>query len=764
MIPTMMKFLQLAAVFFFLVISVQAQDITRRQADSLTSSLTGQVADTDRLNTLLRLASFHVHQRHLSDTTINAVNAYITEAQQLNKKLKYPFFNENIQLIRSGLYKAQGNTAAGKTLLARLINQLQDGGDKALLGKAYFDMSEYYSGDFLYETMRTRIEYLQLAIAAFQETTHWVELARCYRFLADLHQMTNDNAAAFAEVRTALKYYGQAGYTENQGALSLLGRIYYEQGDYKQALNYELMALKIATGSSDDNVRLICQINNNIGYTYLKLNENQKALQFFLQALRIAEQEKDNATVYLLAANVADTYLILNEPEQAVNFFHQITRKFEMPSSQKYESGDYGISQTYLKIYLALKQYDKARYYCEQLIKQTQNPNINLFWLSRYYELIARFYIETADYEAAKLYLQKDKDLVSSRNDLSGMAQNYKLWFSLDTASNKYKEAISNLIKSNELKDSILNETKSRQVAQLEVEFETEKKENEIGLLNQKAILENTKLKQADFVKNVTITGVILLLIIAGLLYKQSNLRKKSNVIVTHKNELLQSLLTEKEWLLKEVHHRVKNNLHTVICLLESQARYLEEDALRAIESSQNRIYAMSLIHQKLYQSDDIGTIDLKNYLNELTSYLSDSFGSPMHIGMYLQVDEVKLNLSQAIPLGLIINEAVTNAFKYAFPDKRPGKITIDLKQADNHIKLLISDNGIGMRNSSNGSLPKSLGLDLMRGLTMELQGRIFFENDNGTRVKVIFPIEALSVAVDTTDTHVFHRANMLDI
>jgi len=174
-----------------------------------------------------------------------------------------------------------------------------------------------------------------------------------------------------------------------------------------------------------------------------------------------------------------------------------------------------------------------------------------------------------------------------------------------------------------------------------------------------------------------------------------------------------------------------------VVCLLKSQAGYLKEDALRAIESSQNRIYAMSLIHQKLYQSDDIGTIDLDIYLRELVSYLTDSFGSPANISIRLQLEKIKLSLAQAIPLGLIINEAVTNAFKYAFPDDRSGNITIELKQKGNHIELVIADNGIGMLNLRNDDLPKSFGLHLIQGLTTELEGSIRFENDNGTKMSI---------------------------
>jgi len=731
----MRKILSSTVVFVFMVLSVSAQDITRAQADSLAGTLSSHVADTIRMATLLKLATFTIHQRRISDTAVADITANLREAEQLNKKLGSPFVHEQIRLIRSGLYKAQGNPKAGKALLGQVITTLQSTNNRALLGKAYYEMSEYYSGDFLHETMQERIRFLKLAISAFQESNDLVGLAKCYRFLADLHQMTNNNTEAFAEIRTALKYYDQASYPEVQGALSLLGRLYYEQGDYKQALHYELMALKTATNSSDDNARLICQINNNIGYTYFKLEENKNALQFWLQALKMAEQEKDNATIYLLAANVVDAYLKLNIPSDAARFFQQVTKKFAMPAERKYESGDYGISLTHLKIYLALGQYDKAGVYCDELIRQTKNPHINSYSLSLNYQLIARYYIQTANYEYAGNYLRKDSILVNSLKSPSGLYQNYKLWFSLDTASGSYQQAINNLIKANEVKDSILDETKSRQIAQLEVEFETEKKEGQINLLNQKAVLESTKLRQADFVKNVTIAGVLLLLIIAGLLYKQSSLRKKNNVIVTYKNKQLQGLVKEKEWLLKEVHHRVKNNLHTVICLLRSQAPYLKEDALWAIESSQNRIYAMSLIHQKLYQSDDTGTIDLDIYLRELMSYLTDSFGSPANIDIRLQLEKIRLSLAQAIPLGIIVNEAVTNAFKYAFPNQGSGQISIELKQLDHHIELIIADSGIGMSDLRDDHLPKSIGLHLIRGLTKELEGSIRFENDHGTKM-----------------------------
>ena len=208
---------------------------------------------------------------------------------------------------------------------------------------------------------------------------------------------------------------------------------------------------------------------------------------------------------------------------------------------------------------------------------------------------------------------------------------------------------------------------------------------------------------------------------------------------------MLQHLLTEKEWLLKEVHHRIKNNLHTVICLLQSQAAYLENDALKAIENIQHRIYAMSLIHQKLYQSDDIKTIDMAKYVPELVKYLEDSFDISDQIEFKLRIDPVSLNISHAIPLGLIINEAVSNSIKYAFPGKRKGEILISLVDNGEQIKLELADDGIGMPQNTYQTEQESLGLELMKGLSEDIEADISFDVKNGTRITIIFRPDALN-------------------
>jgi two-component sensor histidine kinase len=236
-----------------------------------------------------------------------------------------------------------------------------------------------------------------------------------------------------------------------------------------------------------------------------------------------------------------------------------------------------------------------------------------------------------------------------------------------------------------------------------------------------------------------------LLCVIVALLYRQYLLKQQTNQTITHKNELLEHLVKEKEWLLKEVHHRVKNNLHTVICLLESQAVYLENDALKAVQTSQHRIYAMSLIHQKLYQSEDVKAIDMSVYVPEFVQYLEDSFDTRSQISVNLEIEPLQLSVSQAIPIALIINEAVTNSIKYAFPDKRPGIIVINMHQLNKQIRLTIADNGIGIDASiANATSNTTLGLELMNGLSEDIRADIKFENDNGTKITILFRIDTL--------------------
>ena len=239
----------------------------------------------------------------------------------------------------------------------------------------------------------------------------------------------------------------------------------------------------------------------------------------------------------------------------------------------------------------------------------------------------------------------------------------------------------------------------------------------------------------------------------------QNDALEAQQVEINQKNESLQdlvhekdNLLLEKEWLLKEIHHRVKNNFHIVSSLLEIQASYLKNKAaLSAIKDSQHRIHSMSIIHQKLYQSDNLSIIHMPEYIYELVEYLRESYAIRENVGFSLQIDNIELNHASAITLGLILNEAITNAIKYAFAKTVHGKISISLTQiSDSQLLLSIADNGRGLPIDFNSKIGASMGMELLQGLTDDLRGILSIETKNGTHIKVIFDYKPIALTNDS--------------
>ncbi len=208
--------------------------------------------------------------------------------------------------------------------------------------------------------------------------------------------------------------------------------------------------------------------------------------------------------------------------------------------------------------------------------------------------------------------------------------------------------------------------------------------------------------------------------------------------------DILEKKLGEKEMLLKEVHHRVKNNLQTVSSLLSLQARAIEDAKINSIiKSSQNRVVSMAMVHEMLYKRDDYSSkIELKPYVRELVEYLIRSLkGNEHHIDTTLNIGDLKLSIDTVIPLGLIINETVTNALKYGIPGTTEGEILINLsKKGGNTYEMYLGDNGIGFPEDVNPQTSKSLGLKLIHNLSRQLKGTIARDtNTKGTYYQINF-------------------------
>jgi two-component sensor histidine kinase len=356
------------------------------------------------------------------------------------------------------------------------------------------------------------------------------------------------------------------------------------------------------------------------------------------------------------------------------------------------------------------------------------------------------------------------------------------LLFRADSAQGRYQEAIAHYQRYKSLNDSIFNEKQSKQIANLQIQYKTREKEQNIALLTKQNEIQQARLKQKDFQQQVIIAGACMLLFLLGLGYNRYRLKLRSNRLlqaqqnklqaqheelqtqqetlqgqqqqIQEKKQALEGLLAEKERLLKEIHHRVKNNLQIVMSLLNSQAASLQDKAaLSAIGESQNRVQAMALIHQKLYQTEGVARIPMKAYIEELVAYLQDTYGLSRKVGFKLCIESIELDVNLAVPLGLIINEAITNAFKYAFPQDRSGVVHVNLlKQADTRYELTIEDDGVGLPGGYDPSQSRSLGMTLIHGFSAQLGGELTIESSGGVKQSLLFTDEKLSLIPNKAD------------
>ncbi len=199
--------------------------------------------------------------------------------------------------------------------------------------------------------------------------------------------------------------------------------------------------------------------------------------------------------------------------------------------------------------------------------------------------------------------------------------------------------------------------------------------------------------------------------------------------------------LKEKEMLLKEIHHRVKNNLMIISSLLNLQSRQIKDKVSKDIfKESQNRARSMALIHERLYQSTDLKRIDFGDYIESLSKELFHTYAGDLgRIELKINVEDIFLDINTAIPLGLIVNELITNSLKHAFPDGKMGEINIDFHPLDDHYEFSVKDNGIGFPKDLDFHNTNSMGMQMVTSLTDQIDGEIELNRSVGTEFKITF-------------------------
>ena len=725
----------------FVIITAWSQEITRKDADSMIIALKKSKQDINRIDLLLNLAQFHIFKPGESEIDFDSARVYINEAKSLNKTVKSSTANGYILLTESGITNEKGNKEVGKKMAEQAVSILETGINKTYLGRAYYQLSLYYAYDDP-EQLPKKIALVQKAVTAFEQSGNLKAKARALEMLGDLYSEADNFAGAILILKQAQAAYDSIKYPALQGVYILLGSSYRELNEYGQALFYDLKALKTAQTLRDTSMQL-CQIYNQIAALYNDIGMYDISLKYFWNALEIAQKSKDESAVVSIVTSMSSTFYEINQPVQALKVIELFPKKIMVSNNP---DDRYRFNVCYLRAYLQTKEFNKAKPYLGIVLEFADKKMIPEIRRCNAYRFITEYYFGTKHYAKARHYLTKSIRLAEKINHEYSRVQGLRLSYVLDSTEGNFRSANKHLLSYKAKTDSISSEKTRRQFQVLGVEYEVGMKEDsiklkdkDITLLKERNSLQQANVRQARLVRNVTIGGIILASIIIGLLYRQYRQKQKSNQLITQKNDQLQHLLVEKEWLLKEIHHRVKNNMQTVMSLLNSQTAYINNDAaLTAIHDSQHRVHAMSLIHQKLYSSENVSSINMSVYIRELVSYLSESFDAGKRIRFELNIEPLEMDVSQAVPLGLILNEAITNSIKYAFPGDRNGVISISLiATGADHYLLTISDNGIGIH----ADLKKagSLGMSLMKGLSEDIDGIFSIENNNGTIIKISF-------------------------
>ena len=384
---------------------------------------------------------------------------------------------------------------------------------------------------------------------------------------------------------------------------------------------------------------------------------------------------------------------------------------------------------------IPFEQYNKGKKYIIEALDILEKYKINKNSIKPYvYGLLADIYMDEKKYDLAIANYNKSKagyKLLKNRKGSEDItfyiAKAYEKKGDLKTAliyfQKFYNEAIVFEKKSNE-----------RSLRESELKMSVVNKEKEL--------LQKSN-QQIFFIVALGLSAFSLLLV-----YRNVRLKQKSNVKLAtvnldleNKNNLLDKRNAENELLMKEIHHRVKNNLEVVSSLLALQSAQIDDQSTKdTMAESQNRVNSIGIVHQKLYQGTNLGAVEMKDYFLNLSESILDSFGAEKSIDLKLAMENLDLDIDTAVPLGLIVNELLTNCIKYAFPKGEKGTITIKLeKQANNILRLEVADNGVGKSGITHGT---GFGGQLISLLTQQLNGTMTEENQNGTTLIFDFKLK----------------------
>lgn len=745
----MEKISLLLLLLCFIICPVSAQNDKHQNAIKSHRNLRNAKSAIEKVNAIIELGEFHysISNQRIYPKSIDSVSYYADQLAIVSKSINFKKGIGESYILHSKAYYGKGelnNAIQYSQQAIDLFSKLQDKND---LARSYTTLAlvRGTQGD-----IDVTLSTAEKAYTLYKETGNILEQANVLVEIAYLKMGVGKMEAAIVDLKSSLKLYSESNHPKIQRAYSLLGVAHTQMGSYKEGLENSLNAVRLVEKYNDTSL-LAAEIYNYVALTYNQLRDIEKSNEYLQKAYKISNRYDVSELNSMILINIIQTFRQLKKNKQAVDYLKEMEKDIDKMD----ESSRIMLMSRALSIYTEMSDFKAAEKYYNEAIAKVGIKESSFNWSEILYSPIIKYLIKTEQYDKARIYVAEYKKLSEKSKDKKKLQEVHGMLFHLDSIESKFVSALHEYRLQEAYKDSLFRQEKNKQISELQIKFETEKKDKDIllkeqqnSLLRKQGELQESKLSKANLMKNIGFGSMFLFLIIIILLFlgyrrkqRMNRILESKQVEINQQNSILQKLLVDKEWLLKEIHHRVKNNLHMVISLLNVQSYHLKDPAaMDALRESQNRIQSMSLIHKKLYQSESLMSIDMRVYILELVEYFQSTFDMGQSIQFSLDLDPIELDTAQAVPLGLILNEAITNSIKHAFIDKEKGLISLSFKQLDEHcLRMIISDNGVGIPRDFDKLDFKSLGMKLIKGFCSDINAKLSIKNEKGLVIIIEF-------------------------
>ncbi|WPV01685.1 histidine kinase dimerization/phosphoacceptor domain -containing protein [Mucilaginibacter sp. cycad4] len=734
--------------------------------------------DTNRINVQLQLGRYYLNKPGELPKDLDSSSYYLTQAETLSKTILAAGHLYRTLFSKGELDIEQNNWSAATQVFTQVANYYQARHEPLKEANVW----HYYAGRMPVSDKAEVARKLNVHNKAYE-----IYLKNGFKLQAADEQFriafTYQNADQFDKAEqgfiSVVKQYQLLKSPQIALAYYRLADNYYRKGDMPKELLARINCVNAYEAAPKHDLNWGQYYYFTLGVAYYNKRQFEQALIYHQKCVDIAAKLNDKEMYNLGVHEILTCYINLKKYSTAFAYLKKTSRRY--PQKTVVQEGMFLSAE--LKLYNhmnnsngAEKMIPRFKKVFQQVYKAVpEQTKRNYYAMDNFiaaYDPLPKHYLLTKQWAKLNDELKMLEALPTGKMSVLSRMTIYQHRFKVDSAKGDFLEALKGFQRLKIIKDSLNNVATGKQINELETKYLSVQKDKKIQELNNQSTIQKSNLEKIHQQRNITFAGVLIGFILAGVLYfayrskqrgnfklkiKQEEINAQNNSLfslLNEKEKLLQDkdnllsrqqdLITEKEWLLREVHHRVKNNLQIVMSLLYTQSAYLQStDARDAIRDSQNRVQAISIIHQKLYSKTNVATIVMADYITDLVRYLYTCYDcGHRKIRFKENLDQGNLDISQAVPMGLILNEAITNSIKYAFGTDG-GEILIDAKlSAPEIITLRIADSGRGLPPDFNIAETSSLGMEMMKALSKQLGGNFEIKSGFGVTVLVIFKVE----------------------